>query len=231
MTSRTDGRVQRGDQTRRAVLRRAVDIASVEGLEGLSLGRLAKELSVSKSGVFAHFGSKEELQLAAVRAGRRIFADHVVSGALEARPGVCRLWRLFEDWSAYSRGRVFPGGCFFYTVNAEFESRPGRVRDSLVRARREWRDLLARSAADAVQLGELAADTDVDLLVFELASFLEAANSDSLLEDDLERPYALARAGMGPRLSALAPPDAPHPLEARAPAAPTGPHHRDGFSS
>ncbi|CAL9592877.1 hypothetical protein SUDANB121_05293 [Nocardiopsis dassonvillei] len=213
MTTRTDGRVQRGDQTRRAVLRRAVEIASVEGLEGLSLGRLAKELEVSKSGVFAHFGSKEELQLAAIRAGRRIFADHVVSGAMGARPGLTRLWRLFEDWSAYSQGRVFPGGCFFYTVNAEFESRPGRVRDTLVAIRREWRDLLTRSATDAVQLGELAADTDVELLVFELASFLETANSDSLLEDDLERPYRLARAAVAARLSALATADAPRPWE------------------
>ncbi|MDE3723857.1 TetR/AcrR family transcriptional regulator [Nocardiopsis sp. N85] len=211
MRTRTDGRVQRGDQTRRAVLRRAVDIASVEGLEGLSLGRLAKELQVSKSGVFAHFGSKEELQLAAIRAGRRIFADHVAIGAMEARPGLERLWRLFENWSEYSRGRVFPGGCFFYTVNAEFESRPGRVRDALARIRGEWRDLLTRGATDAVQLGELAADTDVDLLVFELASFLETANSDSLLEDDLEGPYRLARAAVVARLSALATETAPRP--------------------
>ncbi|WP_306367919.1 TetR/AcrR family transcriptional regulator [Nocardiopsis sp. CC223A] len=216
MATRTDGRVQRGDQTRRAVLRRAVDIASVEGLEGLSLGRLAKELDVSKSGVFAHFGSKEELQLAAIRAGRRIFADHVVNGALEVRPGVSRLWRLFENWVGYSQGRVFPGGCFFYTVNAEFESRPGRVRDALAETRREWRGLLTRNAADAVQLGELSADTDVDLLVFELASFLETANSDSLLEDDPERPYRLARAAVVTRLSALATTGAPRPWEAES---------------
>ncbi|GAA1452706.1 TetR/AcrR family transcriptional regulator [Nocardiopsis tropica] len=211
MTTRTDGRLQRGDQTRRAVLDRAVDIASVEGLEGLSLGRLSKELRISKSGVFAHFGSKEELQLAAVEAGRAVFVRHVVREALRTRPGVERLWRLCEDWLAYSRDRVFSGGCFFYTVTAEFESRPGRVRDALVETHREWRDLLTRTAEDARQLGELLPGADPALLAFELRAFLDTANAVSLLEDDRDAPYAMARTAVTARLDALAPPDSPRP--------------------
>ena len=211
MSTRTDGRVERGDQTRRAVLRRAVDIASVEGLDGLSLGRLSKELQVSKSGVFAHFGSKEELQLAAIRAASRIYYDHVVSGALETPPGVGRLWRLCANKLAYSRDRVFTGGCFFYTVTAEFESRPGRVRDALVTAQHEWRALVVRAAEDARQLGQLADDTDTALLAFEVHAFVDTANGLSLLEDDPERPYTLAATAIRARLDALVTADTPRP--------------------
>ncbi|MFD3687863.1 TetR/AcrR family transcriptional regulator [Nocardiopsis sp. NPDC058631] len=219
MTTQTDGRLQRGDQTRRAVLDRAVDIASVEGLEGLSLGRLSRELRISKSGVFAHFGSKEELQLAAVEAGRKVFVHHVVREALRTRPGVERLWRLCEDWIAYSQSRIFSGGCFFYTVTAEFESRPGRVRDALVETHREWRDLLTRTAEDARQLGELTAGADPALLAFELRAFLDTANAISLLEDDRDSPYAMARTAITARLEAMAPPDAPRPWAPGSPAA------------
>ena len=95
---KVDGRLVRGDQTRRAVLRRSVDIASVDGLEGLSIGRLATELGISKSGLFAHFGSKEELQLATIRAARRIYADNVVTPAFEVEPGVGRVWALSTHW-------------------------------------------------------------------------------------------------------------------------------------
>ncbi|WP_159943798.1 MULTISPECIES: TetR/AcrR family transcriptional regulator [unclassified Nocardiopsis] len=211
MTTQTDGRLQRGDQTRRAVLDRAANIASAEGLEGLSLGRLAKELGISKSGVFAHFGSKEELQLATIEAGRRVFVRHVVRGALGVRPGVGRLWRLCQDWIDYSRERVFTGGCLFYTVTAEYESRPGRIRDTLVDANRRWRELVAHTVEDARQLGELSPDADPALLSFELRSFLESANSLSLLEEDLETPYAAARAAIVARLDALVTPGTPRP--------------------
>ncbi|OLT28055.1 TetR family transcriptional regulator [Nocardiopsis sp. CNR-923] len=211
MTTSTDGRILRGEQTRRTVLRRAVDIASEEGLESLSLGRLAKELQISKSGVFAHFGSKEELQLAAVRAASRIYHDHVVREAMEAPPGVDRLWRLCANKLAYSRERVFSGGCFFYTVTAEFESRPGRVRESLVAAQHAWRGLIVRTAEDARQLGELAEDTDTALLAFEVHAFVDAANALSLLEDDLTTPYVTARRALAARLDVLATPAAPRP--------------------
>src|SRR3954463_13182194 len=109
----TDGRIRRGDETRRTVLRRAVDLASVEGLDGVTIGRLAQELTISKSGLFAHFGSKEELQLATSRAARAIFGQTVVTPAMAQPAGLTRLRALLEGWLDYSRGRQFPGGCFF----------------------------------------------------------------------------------------------------------------------
>ena len=140
MTETTDGRLRRGDATRRTVLKRAVDIASIQGLEGLSIGQLAADLQISKSGLFAHFGAKEELQLATIRAARRIYADAVVAPAREAPPGLDRIYAMSEAWLAYSQGRVFPGGCFFAKATHDFAARPGRVRDALAAANAEWMD-------------------------------------------------------------------------------------------
>src|SRR5437763_10466267 len=117
--AKTDGRIERGDHTRRLILGRAADIASVEGLDGLSIGRLAAELEVSKSGVFAHFGAKEELQLATVRFARDIVVACVIEPALAGPPGLNRLRAVLGNWLTYSRQRIFAGGCFFHTVAAE----------------------------------------------------------------------------------------------------------------
>src|SRR3954468_22964429 len=119
-----DGRRRRGNATRESILQAAADLASVEGLEGLTIGRLASELNMSKSGLFAHFGSKEELQLATIDAARRRFVDHVVRPSRSLPRGRGRLDALLGDWIAYFRGEVFPGGCFFDAVKAEFDSRP-----------------------------------------------------------------------------------------------------------
>src|SRR6266496_3907018 len=124
-----DGRIERGAHTRHAILERAAAIASVEGLDRLSIGRLATELRASKSGVFAHFGSKEELQLATVQRAGEVFVAEVIAPALRAPGGLRRLWRLCDGWLDYSKRRVFPGGCFFVSVAAEFDARPGRVRE------------------------------------------------------------------------------------------------------
>ena len=199
----TDGRVLRGEQTRATVLARAMAIASVEGLEGLSIGRLAGELEVSKSGVFARFGSKEELQLATVEAAREIFVDQVVRPALETPPGLERLWRLCSGWLAYSRGRVFPGGCFFFSAAAEYDARPGRVRDAVAAALATWTALLERAAEDARQLGELQSTCDARQLAFELDAMGAAANVRSVLHDD-DAAYDLATTGVLERLRALA---------------------------
>jgi AcrR family transcriptional regulator len=198
-----DGRVQRGEQTRAAVLTRAMDIASVEGLDGLSIGRLAIELDVSKSGVFARFGSKEELQLATVGAAREIFVEHVVRPAFESPPGVGRLWRLCERWLEYARGRVFPGGCFFFAAAAEYDARPGRVRDAVAAALADWAALLARAAEDARQLGELESTCDTRQLAFELDALGVAANGRAVLHDD-DTAYDLARTGIRTRLATVA---------------------------
>ncbi|MFE2723318.1 TetR/AcrR family transcriptional regulator [Kitasatospora sp. NPDC059327] len=189
---RADGRVLRGEETRRAVLRRAVEIASVEGLDALSIGRLAADLGLSKSGVFAGFGSKEELQLATVRAARRIFLDAVVTPLERTEPGLGRARLLCEGWLAYSRARVFPGGCFFFEVNAEFDARPGPLRDALAHCAREWREAVVESLAQARATGGLRAGTDLEDLAFALIAVLEAANSQALL---LDEPGAYDRAG------------------------------------
>ncbi|MEV0082203.1 TetR/AcrR family transcriptional regulator [Saccharopolyspora sp. NPDC050642] len=180
-----DRRVERGNRTRQLVLRRAVDVASVDGLEGLSLGRLAGELELSKSGVFALFGSKEDLQLAVVRAATKIFVEHVIEPVRDLPPGLGRLWQVCAGWLGYSRERVFPGGCFFYSASAEFDAREGKVHDALAEARTGWFAFLEQIARDAQQSGGMAADADVPQLVFELAAFLEMANAESVLHDEI----------------------------------------------
>lgn len=185
---RVDGRVRRGEETRRAVLRRAVDVASVEGLGALSIGRLATDLGLSKSGVFAGFGSKEELQLATVRAARRIFYDAVVAPVGGTGTGVAHVLRLCDSWLAYSRSRTFPGGCFFYGVTAEFDAQPGPVRDLLAECSREWSETLRGALADAAASGGLRPDADPGQLAFELVGFMEAANAQAVLFGE-DAPY------------------------------------------
>ncbi|WP_405012177.1 TetR/AcrR family transcriptional regulator [Kitasatospora sp. NBC_01539] len=205
MTATTDGRVQRGNETRRAVLLRAVEVASVEGLDALSIGRLAGDLGLSKSGVFASFGSKEELQLAAVRAAQRIFHDAVIApvDAVAPAPGLARLHALCDSWLTYSRGRVFPGGCFFYAVSAEYDARPGQLRDALAASGRAWEEHLRDMVRAARAAGDLSAGTDAELLVFGLIGLLEAANAQALLYGDDTR-YDLAAAGVAALLRGAA---------------------------
>lgn len=179
-----DGRLLRGEQTRLAILDRAARLASAEGLEGLSIGRLATELSVSKSGLFAHFGSKEELQVATVAHAAEIFRRVVVRPAFEVPPGVGRVRAIYQEWLGYSKRRVFPGGCFFAAAGLEFDTRPGRVRDEIAAAIQTWWRAQVRVITDAVQLGELPADTDPEQLAFELDALVTAANANSLLHDD-----------------------------------------------
>ncbi|MFK4101192.1 TetR/AcrR family transcriptional regulator [Streptomyces sp. NPDC019531] len=197
--TRPDGRVERGNRTRRTVLRRAVDIASVEGLEALSVGRLAGELELSKSGVFALFGSKQELQLATVREASRIFVAEVLEPVSEAAEGIARLWGLCEGWLRYSEQRVFPGGCFFYGVMAEFDAREGPVHDALVAAQRAWLAELERCAEQARAAGELSADSDPAQLAFEAVALMETANAMSVLHGE-STPYVRARRGIASRL-------------------------------
>jgi AcrR family transcriptional regulator len=173
-----DGRILKGVETRTAILDRAVAIASVEGLEGLSIGRLAAELGVSKSGVFAHFGSKEELQLATVKAAAGIFYGEVIAPTMGKPPGKERVRRLMSGWLRYSRRRVFPGGCFFAAVSAEFGAKPGRVRDALAELDRTWLKVIT----DAIEQAGL--DADPEQLAFELNAHVHAANAASLLHGD-----------------------------------------------
>ncbi|MEV0175564.1 TetR family transcriptional regulator [Streptomyces sp. NPDC050803] len=197
--TRLDGRVERGNRTRQSVLRRTVEIASVEGLEALSVGRLATDLGLSKSGVFALFGSKQELQLATVREASRIFAAEVLRPASASATGVARLWALCAAWLDYSERRVFPGGCFFYGALAEFDAREGPVHDTLAEAQRAWTAHLRAGAEEARTVGELTGDTDPAQLAFELVALMETANALSVLHGETE-PYDRARRGIATRL-------------------------------
>jgi AcrR family transcriptional regulator len=124
-------RQAKGLRTREAILARAVDIASAEGLEGLTVGSLAEQLGMSKSGLFAHFGSKEELQLATVEMARDVFINKVTLPAIAAPRGMPRLWSLIDHWLVLVEKRVFEGGCFFTAASFEFDGRRGVVRDRI----------------------------------------------------------------------------------------------------
>ncbi|MFE0173459.1 TetR/AcrR family transcriptional regulator [Streptomyces sp. NPDC059002] len=200
---RTDGRIARGNQTRQLILRRAVEIASVEGLEGLSLGRLAGELKLSKSGVFALFGSKEELQLATVRAAIKIYIEYVVQPNRELPAGIHRLWSLCTSWLTYSEQRVFPGGCFFYSVSAEYDARDGKVHDTVAGAHGSWFKYLEQTIDEARRAGEVRDDTDIPQLAFELVALLEMANAESVLHHNFTC-YARAAEGILHRLRGVA---------------------------
>lgn len=198
----TDGRVRRGDRTRRVVLGKAVDVASVDGLEGLSIGRLATELSISKSGLIAHFGTKEQLQLATIRAARAIFVTTVIDPALKTPAGLGRVWALLDAWLDYSSDRRFPGGCFFARAAHEHAARPGAVRDALAAVDQEWVGLITRTVVDAQEVGDIRADIDAGLLAFDLVAYLDSANLRSLLMGSNDV-YDQARQALGERLAAV----------------------------
>lgn len=185
----------RGDKTRQAILTEAVELASVEGLEGLSIGRLATRLGVSKSGLFAHFGSKEELQLETVDAAAELFQAEVWDPVADAEPGLARLLALLESWLAYFRAGVFAGGCFFAHVQHEFDSRPGAVRDRIAAHKQRWTRVLVTQVEQAQKRGELRADVDAEQLAFELDSYPLQANSRYQLTGDA-RAFALATAAV-----------------------------------
>lgn len=167
---------ERGQKTLRRVLRRAVQIASVEGLEGITIGRLAEATNLSKGGLFAHFGSKENLQLAVVEEARRVFAERVIEPADSADPGLPRLMALQSNWIDYVRGDSFRGGCFFAAASAEFDGRPGAVRTKLASLSGHWRGLLENEALRAIQLEHLNPETNASLLAFALHAYVQEAN-------------------------------------------------------
>lgn len=183
-----DGRRLRGDRTRRRVAVRAAELASVDGLSGLTLGQLADDLGVAKSSVAAVFRTKEQLQLAAVRAARDIFINHVVLPAMEEPVGVARLRSLIEAWFRYVSLPVFPGGCFMVATAAEYDSKAGAVRDALAALRREWIELLASNISVA-RAAEPLAEVEAEALAFETDAIMSYANVAVRMLDD---PSAMA---------------------------------------
>jgi AcrR family transcriptional regulator len=174
-----------GDRSRARIVAHAAELATIEGLDGLSIGRLADVSGVPKSSVHALFGSKEELQLATINAARDSFVAEVVTPAFaDAEPGRDRLIALCEGYLSYVERRVFPGGCFFVAASAEFGARPGPVHDQVARAQQQWRDLLdgeTRSAADRRQLPK---GVDPAQVAFELGVILAGTNIVSVLHND-----------------------------------------------
>ena len=178
------GRPTHGERRRRAILDAAVDVGSAEGLESLSLGRLANEIGMSKSGLFAHFGSKQDLQLATIERAAEDFEREVMARAESADPGRLRLAALVEAWITYVEGIRFRGGCFFFATSAEFGSRPGPVRELLARSTGKWLRALEREARVAVRQSEFGRDIDPARLAFDLHAFVQEANwARELLED------------------------------------------------
>ena len=160
----------KGERTRESILRVAVDLASIEGLEGLTIGRLASELKMSKSGLFAHFGSKQDLQLATVAMASEIFKDKVVLPALAEHKGMPRLWALCERWLSHVENKVFAGGCFFTAASFEFDSRPGPVRAAIVEAMSQWLSTLTRAIEEAQKIGHLKGDVKANQIALEIYS-------------------------------------------------------------
>jgi AcrR family transcriptional regulator len=189
----TDGRRARGMRSRAAVLERSVQVASREGLEGLTIGGLAAELGVHKSSVFALFGSKEELQLATLAAARAILIEQVIAPALASKKGLPRLTAIGAAWWRYLASDVFAGGCFLCAASTEMDGRPGSVRDAVAAVMREWVAVLTANVEAAIHAGELRADVDAAAMAFRLNALGMAANWQRQLLDD---PAGIEHAGV-----------------------------------
>jgi AcrR family transcriptional regulator len=199
-----DGRRAKGMRSRAAVLERSVQLASREGLEGLTIGKLAGDLDVHKSSVFALFGSKQELQLATLAAARAILIDQVIVPARASAEGIARLQAIGEAWWGYLGSDVFAGGCFLCAASAEMDGRPGAVRDAVAAVMREWIELLGANVQAAVAAGEMRADVDPAAMAFRLNALGMAANWQRQLLDDAAG-VEHARAAWSAELDASAP--------------------------
>ena len=174
----------KGERTRAAILDKAAAVATEVGLEGLSIGQLADATGMSKSGLYAHFGSKRDLQLATIEAARQTFVEEVMRPALRSPKGVERLLAVCGTYLSHVERRVFPGGCFFSAAAVDIGTRPGPVHDAIVAQQLEWLSLLERLAREAMECGDLAQDIDPAQLAFELQALLVAANTAFILRGD-----------------------------------------------
>jgi AcrR family transcriptional regulator len=188
-------------ETRSEVTQAAVERASVEGLEGLTIGRLADEARMRKSSVFSLFGSKQALQLAALEGAVEQFTDEVWGRVAGERPGLPRLLALCDRWLAYHERGAMPGGCFLTTATVEYDARPGPLRDAVARTMQRWFGVLEREVATAIEAGDLPADTNERDVAFQLNALAAAASYGFQLSRDPEV-FAVARRSMR---TALAP--------------------------
>jgi AcrR family transcriptional regulator len=202
-SNRTDGERQTGRkpradgvESRRAILHAAANLATTRGLEGLSIGELAQHIGMSKSGLYAHFKSKEELELATIETAAEVFERDVLAPARQSPGGLARVLALSEAFLGHLERRVFPGGCFFATVSVQLASRPGRTRDRVMALQGRWVDQFAQALGQARDAGELPREADVDQLVFEITAMLVRANFGWIVTYD---PRVLDRARAGTR--------------------------------
>ena len=194
----------KGERTRNAILEKAAALATEEGLEPLSIGRLAEATGMSKSGLFAHFGSKEELQLATVDHAAARFVAEVIAPAREAPRGLARVWALCDHMIDYAERQVFPGGCFFAATSFEFNNRPGAVRDRIQEMLASWLSYLEHAVEQAQETGELDATASAREIAFQLDAFAQAANAQFQLFRDA-RVFDEARRAVRERLESLRP--------------------------
>ena len=185
----------KGQVSRTTILRAATKLATTKGLDGLSIGDLAAEVGMSKSGLYAHFKSKEQLELATIEAASEIFDREVLRPAMAALAGSQQLRALVDSFLAHLERRVFPGGCFFAAVAMELNTRPGLARDRVVEVQQQWLSLLRKCFLDAQAIGEIHPRADVGLAVFETEAMLLAANLQFVLTND-STPLAQARRGV-----------------------------------
>jgi AcrR family transcriptional regulator len=198
--ARTRRRRADGERSRDAILRAAVNLATIDGLRGVSIGDLAAHIGMSKSGLYAHFGSKEELQLATVETAREIFDAEIVEPARAVADPLERLQALCEGFLSHLERRVFPGGCFFAAATAELDTHPGSVHDEVVAIQKHWMDQLQQLIRDAQKAGSLDASEDPAQLAFELEAYLLMGNAAFVLNDD-PAPLEQARTAIRNRLA------------------------------
>jgi AcrR family transcriptional regulator len=192
-----------GERSRNAILREAAQLATVEGINGLSIGRLADAVGMSKSGLFAHFGSKEELQLATIETARSLFNELVIEPASHAPTAYERLRELIERFLQHVQDKVYPGGCFYISVGAELGAQSGPVRDEAVGLSGEWMQLVVNTIREAQADGDIDAAEDAEQLGFELTGYLLLGNTQFVVT---QKPAALdlARRAVERRLAQAA---------------------------
>ena len=189
-----------GERSRRAILDAATRLATVEGIDGLSVGGLAQAIGMSKSGLYAHFGSKEELQLETISTAEEVFDADVIEPAMQTEEGLPRVKALCEGFLSHVERGVFPGGCFFASVAAELDTRPGPVRDRIVAFQSGWAELISSNLRMARRRRDLQGKTSVEQLTFELIAVLAQANAMFVLNGD-SKAFDLARRAIRARLA------------------------------
>ncbi|MBL4847253.1 MAG: TetR/AcrR family transcriptional regulator [Planctomycetes bacterium] len=198
----TQATLRKGARTREAILDAALTEAASSGLSGLTFGRLAQAVGMSKSGLFAHFKSKEDLQLATLEEARQRYVDSVQRPTLSAPPGLPRLWARCQAWLSYAQNGVFGNGCFFSAVAVEFDNRPGAVRDTIAGLFATWIDELTQAVEQAQELGHVQPEVDARQVAFEINALMTAANAYHQLLGGHE-PFARSWRAIRRRLQAV----------------------------